>query len=76
MRELLSKRLEDIDVSDILGLFSTQAEEGVSLEFKGTLPVDQGQTEPWQSGKDRISRISRDKILSEVVAMANAGGVR
>jgi len=76
MKELLSKRLEHIDASDVQRLLDTGAEENISLEYKGSIPVDHGQTEPWQAGNDRILPSSRDKVLAEVVAMANAvGGV-
>ncbi len=74
MKELLSKRLEDIDVSDIQRLLDTEVEENISLEYKGPIPVENGQLEPWQDGSNRIWSSSRDRVLSEVIAMANAVG--
>ena len=74
MKLLLTKPLSDVDAGDISRLSDHGEEESLTLELKGPLPVPKNQTDPWEEGKSRILDDTRDKILAEVVGMANAAG--
>lgn len=74
MKDLLTKQLHEISISDIERVIDLQYEESSTLELKGPLPVPRNNKDPWQDGEGRILSSTRDEILSEVVAMVNGGG--
>jgi hypothetical protein len=76
MRELFEKPLSDWEWLDIQTLISNEVEESQYFEFKEALPSRDGSTDPWQSGRPRVSDYARDTIAEEMAAFANAyGGV-
>ena len=75
-RDLYSTPIEDVSFADIQDLTSKQAEEGIRLEFKVTLPTSGGDPDRWIRNQSGIGRVARDEIAKEIVAFANAyGGV-
>ena len=72
---VFTKALSEIDESDIDQLISEGYPEGTRLELKSAIPTADGNPSSWNTGGN-ISANSRDRLLSEVVAFANAyGGV-
>jgi hypothetical protein len=74
MRQLFEKPLSDWEWSDIGTLISNEVEESQYFEFKATLPSRDGGTDPWQSGRPRVSDYARDTIAEEMAAFANSYG--
>ncbi len=70
---IFSKSLADIIPEDIRHLVEDDIPEGRQLEFKKTLPW-KDEPDPWLQGRDRIGTHARNKLLSEMVAFANAHG--
>ena len=76
MLEVLSKPLNEIDVTDIQLLVDLETPEGEQIEFKKELPGERGAPDPWLIGQSKIGNHAKDTILKEIVAFANAyGGV-
>ena len=69
---VLSKPADQIGVADIQDLISSQVPEGEQIEFKGSLPTDDGSPDRWVTHGDRIGRRAKHTILEESVAFANA----
>ena len=74
MTDVLRKQAEQINANDIEALISDNVPESIQVEFKETLPEDNGRTDPWMINTNDIGRFAKDKILEEVVAFANAYG--
>ena len=74
MLNIINKPADHIDVGDIHELVTSQVPEGQQLEFKKTLPGDGKIPDPWLSRQNRIDNRSRNELLEEVVAFANAQG--
>ena len=74
MIPVLSKPADQVGAPDIKALVSSSVPEGQRIEFKKTLPAARGQKDPWISGKNKIGKEAKDKLLKEVVALANAYG--
>lgn len=71
---VLHKPAELIGIQDIQLLIDTEVPEGQEIEFKETLPAEEGSVDPWLRGKNGIGKYARNCILEEAVAFANAGG--
>ena len=74
MIEVLSKPADQIGINDINALIVSEVPEGEQIEFKESLPAKKQTPDPWMTGKDQIGDSAKDKILTEVVAFANAHG--
>ena len=74
MIEVLSKPADQIGIRDIESLITSKVPEGEQIEFKESLPAKKQMPDPWITGKDQIGDPAKDKILTEVVAFANAHG--
>jgi predicted HTH transcriptional regulator len=70
---VFQKRIHDIGPDDIRKAVAEQWPESVDLEFKSTIPTEDGKPDRWISHRDRVGRGSA-KILREIVAFANAHG--
>lgn len=78
MSEAFSKSADQIGPNDIQSLIDLEVPEGQHIEFKETLPAEEGSVDPWirTNGKKGMGKYARDCLLEEVVAFANAyGGV-
>lgn len=78
MSEAFSKPADQIGPNDIQSLIDLEVPEGQHIEFKETLPAEEGSVDPWirTNGKKGMGKYARDCLLEEVVAFANAyGGV-
>lgn len=71
MIEVLSKSVEQISNQDIQSLIDFQVPEGERIEYKRELP--ENGNDDWIE-KGRIRAKTKDKILKEAVAFANAYG--
>ena len=74
MIEVLSKPADQIDIDDINALITSEVPEGEQIEFKESLPAKGQKPDQWTTGQNQIGDIAKDKILTEVVAFANAHG--
>ena len=75
MTEVLSKPADQIDIHDIESLIESKVPEGEQIEFKESLPTEDGSADPWMSKKN-LGKRAKDTILEEAAAFANAyGGV-
>ena len=74
MLSILSKPREQVTPTDVQELVATRAQENETLEFKAGLPAENGKSDPWSSGHDKISNYAKKKLLDESVAFANAYG--
>ena len=74
MIEVLAKPVDQIGIDDIKALIVSEVPEGEQIEFKESLPAKKQTPDPWMTGKDQIGDFAKDKILTEVVAFANAHG--
>ena len=74
MIEVLSKPADQINRDDIHALIVSEVPEGEQIEFKESLPAKKQTPDPWMTDKDQIGDFAKDKILTEVVAFANAHG--
>lgn len=74
MFPLFSKPLNQLAYSDVLELIEARATESQTIEFKSDLQVENGSKHPWHTETRKIDAYSRDDILKEVVAFANAEG--
>ena len=72
MISVLSKPADQIGVADIQELIDSQVPEGEQIEFKQSLPTEDGSPDRWVTHGDRIGRTAKNKILEESVAFANA----
>ena len=66
--------MDQIGSDDIQELIDSAVPEGEQIEFKRSLPTEDGSTDPWECGADRIGRSAKKKIVEEAVAFANAYG--
>jgi len=76
---IMRTNIADIDVRHLEKLVADRTRESEALEFKATLPFQSQKGQPQQADRwiehgDRIGDFARDKILSEIVAFANANG--
>jgi hypothetical protein len=76
---ILQKSIADVQIADLRELVDIAARETDELEFKGDLPFQPTKNsasiaDRWHEKGDRIGDYARDKLLSEIVAFANAGG--
>jgi hypothetical protein len=75
-RAIFEKSLSELTWGDLENVINRGLEEDQTLEFKGTLPAKDGNSDPWQSGRDKVGDHARDTLAAEIVAFANAyGGV-
>ena len=74
MIAVLSKPADQIGVADIQELIDSQVPESQEIEFKETLPTEDGSLDRWITRGDRIGRRAKHKLLEESVAFANAYG--
>ena len=74
MISVLTKPMDQISPDDIQDLIDSEVPESEQIEFKESLPTEDGSTDPWQCGAERIGRAARKKIVEEAVAFANAYG--
>lgn len=74
MISVLSKPADQIHAADIEELRDSRVPEGQEIEYKETLPTEDGSPDRWVTHGDRIGRTAKHKILEEAVAFANAYG--
>ena len=74
MIDVISKPADQIGLSDIEALITSQVPEGEQIEFKESLSEKGKSSDPWMEGKDRIGDRARNKVLEEAVAFANSHG--
>ena len=67
-----SKRMADLTADDLDALVDSGAVEGEQIEFKVSPPGSSKVADPW--GESRDFEKSRDKLLAEITAFANARG--
>ena len=72
MISILSKPADQIGAADIQELIDSQVPEGEQIEFKESLPTDDGSPDRWVTHRDRIGRRAKHALLEESVAFANA----
>ena len=73
MISIFTKPVSDVTGEDVQQLVAEQVPEGSTVEFKESLPRKKGAPDVWTT-KEQVSGHSRDEILAEVVAFANAHG--
>lgn len=71
---VLEKPAGSISIHDIQQLIDTEVPEGQEIEYKVTLPAEEGSIDPWLRGKSGIGKVARNSILEEAVAFANSSG--
>jgi hypothetical protein len=69
----LNKPFVEITKEDVERLVADRMTESEELEFKRELP-SKGGPSAWSLGSEKIEAFSRDRLLEEVIAFANAGG--
>ena len=74
MLNVMSKPSDQLIANDIQALIETHVPEGDQIEFKESLRKRKNSPDPWILGKNEIGEGSRDEVLEEVVAFANARG--
>lgn len=74
MIPVISKSANQVSSNDIESLITDKVPEGERIEYKENLSVKKGERDSWLSEKARINDRSRNNILEEVVAFANAFG--
>lgn len=62
--------------ADLQTLVEKATPESETLEFKRELPAKGTEADPWVKGADRIGDYARDRLLKEIVALANTTGGR
>ena len=67
MIDVISKPADQIGLSDIEALITSQVPEGEQIEFKESLPEKDKASDPWMEGKDRIGDRARNKVLEGAV---------
>ena len=67
MIDVISKPADQIGLSDIEALITSQVPEGEQIEFKESLSEKGKSSDPWMEGKDRIGDRARNKVLEEAV---------
>lgn len=73
MVPIFTKPIDRITLDDVRELVDAKFPEGSTVEFKQELPHKKKGEHPWLAGGD-ITDYSRDKLLAELVAFANAHG--
>lgn len=71
---VLEKPVGNISIHDIRQLIDTEVPEGQEIDYKVTLPAEEGSVDPWLRGKNGIGKVARNSILEEAVAFANSSG--
>lgn len=72
---MFSKRLDELDATDIRRVVNEQRQEGPELEFKKSLPARKnGGLDPWITNQDSVGDYARNQIIEEVIAFANTYG--
>lgn len=71
MPTLFTKPLETIDAGDVQELIGWP--ESLTVEYKGALSTRDGRPDAWLSG-GKVGDVARDKLLKEIVALANTSG--
>lgn len=71
MPTLFTKPVETLTVADVEGLIGWP--ESLTVEFKETLSSKDGKPDSWLAG-GKVGEYARDKLLKEVVALANTSG--
>lgn len=74
MIEILSKPADQIGIDDIKAMIASEVPEGEQIEFKENLSTKGQSSDPWEKSGNQIGDRAKDKILTEVVAFANAHG--
>lgn len=74
LRRILEAPIADLTFADIEALIREEAEEGLRLELKRSLPANDRDGDPWMKGAKRFSNPARDGLAKEIVALANAYG--
>lgn len=74
MFPLFTKPLNQLTWADVEKLVEAKATENQTIEFKIDLQVEDGSIHPWHERAGKIDAYTRDEILKEIVAFANADG--
>ena len=72
MIKVLSKPADQVGHADVQELIDSQVPEGQEIEYKESLPTDDGSPDRWVTHGDRIGRRAKHTVLEESVAFANA----
>ena len=73
MIDILTKPADQLSIDDLNALINSRVQEDEQIEFKGGLPAEKGQVDPWYSG-GKLKKKAKTEILEESVAFANAFG--
>ncbi len=74
MLALLSNPVQSLALEDVQQLITDEVPEGQTIEYKATLPEEEGRKDPWFTTGKKIGKYARDELLAEAVAFANADG--
>lgn len=66
--------LDSITADDIENFCMRNPTESAQLEFKGGVPDDSHNPSPWTSVNTRLSKFAKQRLLKEIVALANSYG--
>ena len=73
MIDILTKPADQLGIGDLNALINSRVQEDEQIEFKGGLPAEKGQVDPWYNG-GKLKKKAKTEILEESVAFANAFG--
>jgi len=73
---VFEKPLSDLTWADLEDIVTKGLEEDQTLEFKETLPAKDGNSDPWQSGKDKIGEADSPLSMMRSTGFAGASEAR
>lgn len=73
MIDILTKPADQLSIDDLNALINSRVQEDEQIEFKGGLPAEKGQVDPWYND-GKLKKKAKTEILEESVAFANAFG--
>lgn len=71
---LPDKPLRELMLHDIQQLITDEIAENDRLEYKQALPSKDPAGDPWLQGNGEVGRYAKEKLLAELVALANSHG--
>jgi hypothetical protein len=71
---MFEKRVSEWTLPEIEQIWLQKWAESSSIELKGQIPSENGESDRWITKGDRIGDYAKQKLLREIVAFANAQG--